>query len=186
MSNTFVTELIAGSQSRSALEIRSSVFEKMYLSFFDSTMSLYEDLYTGFGDTRLMVVKSTWDYAYYWGILSWLYFRAVLTDLSFLRVAQADLQQMRALNADMQSRFRSRAKDCRVDQGNGRFFDQVAIPILAQLNAELLQRSDTLENELTRNCHRLQALAPQLLRLLDGRPLTPNDSLLGDLASRFN
>ena len=74
---------------------RTEIYERIYRSFFESTMSLYEKQYLGFGDARLMTVKTTWDYAYYWSVLSWLYFRDVLTDLDFLRDIQPKLERTR-------------------------------------------------------------------------------------------
>jgi flavin-dependent dehydrogenase len=188
ISNTLICDLITRDQTQSELVIRSAIYEKMYLSFFESTMSLFEKQYGGFGDTRLMVVKSTWDYAYYWSVLAWLFFRELLTDLEFLRVAQSELTRIRALNEDMQARFRDKALDKHEDQGRGRFFDQIAMPILADLNAALLQPTDSPETEFAENCRRLDSLAPLLLSLLEvGKSTQRHDcALLGDLDSRLN
>jgi hypothetical protein len=185
LSNTFITDLITGKRSQAELAIRASVYEKMYQSFFDSTMSLYENLYGGFGDTRLMVVKSTWDYAYYWCVLAWLFFREALTDLSFLRIAQSDLLRIRALNNHMQEQFVDRAGNRIVDKGEGRFFDQIEIPVLVQLNAELLHPTGNPEKEFRANCSRLDALAPELLNILAGKYSGNTSILLGDLGQRL-
>jgi hypothetical protein len=150
-------------------------------------MSLYQRQYPGFGDTRLMVVKSTWDYAYYWSVLSWLFFRGVLTDLPFLRLIQPQLMRVRTLNLAMQAEFRKRASLRLRDSGRGRFFDQSEIPLLANLNAALLDTGGDPRQEFTENCNRLDALAPLLRPLLaDGSsPGTGSCSLLGDLHRRL-
>ena len=108
-----------------------------------------------------MVVKSTWDYAYYWSVLAWLFFRDLMTDLAFLRGAQPALMRMRALNERMQEEFRTRALDRHQDHGQGRFFDQIAIPVLVELNAALLEPTDTPKKELDANCERLDVLGIQ-------------------------
>jgi flavin-dependent dehydrogenase len=187
ISNTFICDLITRDRSQLELSIHAGVYEKMYQSFYGSTMSLYEHQYVGFGDTRLMVVKTTWDYAYYWSILSWLFFREVLTDIKFIRTIQPQLAKIRALNEDMQAEFRKRAEEKRVDSGKGRFFDQSAIPVLADLNAALLKSPDDLQVEFTGNCERLEGLAPLLLSMLasDKSRATSADSLLGDLNHRL-
>lgn len=149
-------------------------------------MSLYENMYRGFGDTRLMVVKSTWDYAYYWSVLAWLYFREVLTDLSFLRNAQSELLRARELNAQMQRQFMLRAADRIVDKGQGRFFDQIEIPVLVQLNTKLLEGTSDLKQEFSNNCAQLNTLAPNLLALLSGKSLGISKNLLGDLGQRLS
>jgi len=187
ISNTFICDLITRDRSQLELGVHAGVYEKMYKSFYESTMSLYKHQYAGFGDTRLMVVKTTWDYAYYWSILSWLFFREVLTDIVFIRTIQPQLAKIRALNEDMQAEFRKRADEKRVSPGKGRFFDQSAIPVLADLNAALLKSPDHLQLEFTENCERLEGLAPLLLSMLanDQSRATSADSLLGDLNHRL-
>jgi flavin-dependent dehydrogenase len=185
ISNTFISDLILRERTDGARNVAASVYQKVYQSFFGSTMSLYNQQYPGFGDTRLMVVKSTWDYAYYWSVLSWLFFRGVLTDLPFLRTIQPELIRIRALNFSMQAEFRKRASLRLRDAGRGRFFDQSEIPVLANLNAALLETSRNQGREFSENCARLDALAPRLLPLLADDSTRGRCSLLGDLASRL-
>ena len=152
-------------------------------------MSLNEHQYPGFGDTRLMVLKLTWDYAFYWSVLAWLYFRNVMTDISFIRTIEPQLSAIRSLNETMQQAFRQRAAEGRASIGKGRFFDQVNIPILANLNAALIKpTTDKPQQEFNENCSRLEALAPLLLDILNNADAHANKncSLLGDLRSRFN
>lgn len=188
ISNTFISDLITSKRSESQFQLHCVIYQKIFKSFFSSTMSLYEQQYAGFGDSRLTVVKSTWDYCYYWSVLAWLYFRNVMTDINFIRMIEPQLVATRALNDTMQSAFRNRAAEKLSASGEGRFFDQLAIPVMRNLNAALLEPTDNLQQEFTENCERLQALAPLLLSLLnagdDGGK--QHCSLLGDLGSRFN
>jgi 2-polyprenyl-6-methoxyphenol hydroxylase-like FAD-dependent oxidoreductase len=188
ISNTFIADMIRRDRLGGRFATHAAVYEKMYMSFLESTMSLYENQYAGFGDTRLMVVKTTWDYAYYWSILSWLFFRKVMTDLNFLRIAQPRLREIRALNSAMQAAFRQRAAERIVDEGRGRFIDQSGIPVLYDLNAALLQTPSSVESELNDNCDRLVGLAPILLSVLEGGAADGQGScsLLGDLRRRLN
>jgi hypothetical protein len=133
-----------------------------------------------------MVVKTTWDYAYYWSILTWLFFRGVMTDMAFLRAAQPRLVAMRQLNGTMQEAFRNRATERRQDEGRGRFFDQAAIPVLYDLNAALLEPTGNVQREFEANCAALESLVPVLLRLLANSAGTENCGLLGDLRKRFH
>lgn len=185
--NSLVCDLVTQHRPDAEARTRAAIYDKVYKSFFASTLSLYREQYPGFGDARLMVLKSTWDYAYYWSVLAWLYFRGLLTDLEFLRDAEAALVSVRHLNETMQSEFRKRASAANAATGRGRFFDQCAIPVLAELNAGLLEPTGNVEHKLAENCARLQALAPLLLGMLDksaprGRA---GSSLLGDLHSRL-
>jgi flavin-dependent dehydrogenase len=186
ISNTFIADLIARERANDQFSVHAAVYQQMYKSFYESTMSLYEHQYPGFGDTRLMVVKTTWDYAYYWSVLTWLYFRNVMTDIDFLREIQPRLIAMRELNLAMQGAFRQRAAERRQDAGRGRFFDQTAIPVLYDLNAALVNPEGSPRKEFDDNCQTLESLSPILLELLARESVTGSCSLLGDLRQRFN
>jgi flavin-dependent dehydrogenase len=188
ISNTFICDLITCKRSESQRQLHNIIYQKMYKSFFSSTMSLYEQQYAGFGDSRLTVVKSTWDYCYYWSVLAWLYFRNVMTDISFIRTIEPQLAAIRSLNESLQSVFRQRAAEKRSTPGQGRFFDQVAMPVMRNLNAALLEPTANLNMEFTQNCEQLEALAPLLLNILNTTNTGKNQhcSLLGDLSSRFD
>lgn len=187
ISNTFICDLIAREKSQMELNAYAAIYQQMYQSFFASTMSLYEDQYPGLGDTRLMVAKTTWDYAYYWSVLAWLFFRDAMTDISFIKSIQPALSQVSVLNAKVQADFAKRASEKRCDNGSGRFFDQNAIPILACLNAELLEPTGNPGAEFARQCERLEKLAPSLLSILTdtSSKQTSDCGLLGDLRRRF-
>jgi hypothetical protein len=75
----------------------------------------------------------------------------MLTDLSFLRNAQSELLRARELNAQMQRQFMRCAADRIVNKGQGRFFDQIEIPVLVQLNTKLLERTSDLKQEFSNN-----------------------------------
>ena len=189
ISNSFICDLVLHGDDDPMQGIRAAVYDKVYQSFFQSTMSLYEEQYRGFGDTRLMVLKATWDYAYYWSVLAWLFFRELLTDIAFLRSAEASLNAARTLNFAMQSAFRGRAAQGILSPGKGRFFDQRAIPILLDLNTALLEPPADPWAELRQNCQRLEELAPMVLALLNGESPASKareKALLGDLRSRFD
>lgn len=185
--NGFITDLIAHKENQPEMQQRAKLFNALYRSFFGSTMSLYQQQYAGFGDIRLMAVKSTWDYAYYWSVLAWMFFREVLTDLEFLRVCEPDLRAMLNLNSHMQSLFRQRASQRITIPGQGRFIDQKAIPILPRLNRSLLSPELGLRAELQQNRRELEALMAPLEQLLQGdqRSALAECSLLGDLAKRL-
>jgi flavin-dependent dehydrogenase len=184
--NTFICDLIRRERSRSNINVQVAVYERLYRSFYESTMSLFEKQYAGFGDTRLMVIKLTWDYAYYWSVLAWLFFRELMTDIAFLKSAQPALLRAQALNATVQLEFRKRASEKRSDCGKGRYFDLLAIPVLLDLVTALTQPGSNLE--LSENCRRLESLAPLLLSLLaESEAGDIHDcSLLGDLRKRLS
>jgi len=188
MSNTFICDLIINrSKQPGKLALYAEIYQRMYKSFFSNTMSLYQNQYPGLGDTRLMVVKTIWDYAYYWAVLAWMCFREVLTDINFIRSIEAGLVRTAELNATLQAVFRKRAAERRSSAGKGRFFDQREIPVMAELNAALLHPPADIHKEFTDNCKRLEGLSESLLTLLNQTSNSgqPDCSELGDLRRRF-
>lgn len=187
MSNTFITDLICGNHAAGKLNLHAEIYQRIYQTFFSNTMSLYQNQYPGWGDTRLMVLKTTWDYAFYWAVLAWLYFRDLITDVSFIRSADPQLSRITELNASVQAAFRARAAERRNSPGQGRFFDQSAIPVMREFNAALVDPPADEHGRLVDNCKRLEALAPVLLKLLNdtGSSPGPDCSDLGDLRRRF-
>ncbi len=186
ISNTLICDLITTPRTPAELGIHAHIYENLYNSVFRSTMSLYEQQYEGFADARFMVLKTTWDYAYYWGVLAWLYFRNLLTDIHALRAVQPALFAMQALNERMQEQFRARASKGIVSPGLGRFFDQSEIPILRDLNAALLRDPADSRIEFDQNCVTLELLASELSDLLGDDGMNQHSRLLGDLACRLN
>ena len=106
--------------------------------------------------------------------------------LPFLRTVQSELLRIRELNQHMQDQFRARAGNRIVDTGEGRFFDQIEIPVLVQLNTELLEPTGNPDKEFSAICARLDALAPDLSALLSGQTSGISNGLLGDLGRRLN
>lgn len=188
MANSFITRFIASETNTAAGQTDLRYCHALFRSFFASTMSLYREQYAGFGDARLMAVKSTWDYVYYWSVLAWLYFHGLVTDVKFLMASEKDLQRAFSLNNRMQSVFRMRAANRNIITPRGRFFDQQAMPVLRELNHGLLNADGPAENTLKRNCDRLLAVADELEQMLgddhrSGKYVS--SELFGDLASRL-
>jgi len=136
MSNTFICDLVAHDRAGRSVEARAQLYDQIYHSFYDSTLALYQDQYPLFGDPQVLPVKVIWDYAYYWGVLSQLFFQGRLTDLASLGNLRGELQHCQRLNIAMQHFLRgwSAASDKR-DPGGLR--DQAALPWFAELNASL-------------------------------------------------
>jgi len=187
IANTFISHLIAREGQGGEIKTESRIFEQLYKSFFSNTMSIYEGLYPGFGDRRLMVLKSTWDYAFYWSVLAFLFFRQCITNLPLMKELEPTLLRMQQINRGMQARFRAAAAMKTEYPADGRYFDQCAIPLLVQLNGELLEPGPSVHAELARNAGRLERLAVSLETELGAGSDAPmiECDLLGDLRYRL-
>ena len=83
------------------------MYEQLYISFYENTLTLYRDQYPMFGDAEVMPIKVIWDYTYYWGVLCQLVFQDRLTDIALLGELRAELDQAQQLNRQMQMFFRA-------------------------------------------------------------------------------
>jgi flavin-dependent dehydrogenase len=134
ISNSLITQLIGEEQPRR----KAVYFQQLYASIFDSTLSLYQHQYPGFGDRDLMTLKTVWDYSYYWSVLAYLFYKDKLTDMAFLNVARPDIDIARALNRSIQEKFRAFGALRRQLPAEGRFIDHYSIGLLSDLKQQLV------------------------------------------------
>ncbi|MCJ7451880.1 MAG: tryptophan 7-halogenase [Steroidobacteraceae bacterium] len=132
ISNTYITELIARDRAGQPVAAYARIYEQFFMSFYDSTMSLYRDQYRIFGDPEVLPIKVIWDYTYYWGVLCQLFFQHRLTDLPMLSSLRDELQGSMALNSAMQDFMRTwsaqsmrRNRPALLDQGRLAWFAEL-------------------------------------------------------------
>lgn len=182
--NTFINDLVCDSFSGQDIRLKTRVFQAMNQSFFDSTLSLYTGEYGGFGDRRMMSLKLVWDYAYYWGVLSLLFFKEALTDVSLMRELNSTLSEAQQLNQTVQAGFRRRAEQRLVLPAQGLFMNQYTIPCLRHFNKVLEDDAVTVAQALPDNVALLKRLAAYVLDMLSEHALTTisddERDLLGD------
>jgi flavin-dependent dehydrogenase len=146
INNTFITHLICNDKQEKDIRLDAIVFHKFYDSFFESTLSLYSHQYGGFGDRQMMGVKLVWDYSYYWGVLSLLFFRDTMTDIHLMRKINPLLTRAQIANKAMQEQFVERAKLRLVLPVKGVFLNQYMIPCLVRFN-DILKAGDSIDVE---------------------------------------
>lgn len=182
--NTFISDLVSDSFSGQDIRLKSLVFQNINQSFFDSTMSLYTGQYGGFGDRRMMSLKLVWDYAYYWGVLSVLFFKSALTDVDLMREMSTHLQSAQASNQAVQGAFRERAKQRLVLPAGGLFMNQYEVPCLKHFNRMLDNDSISVQQALPDNADKLKRLSQHIIALLNDTQsasiCADEQALLGD------
>lgn len=167
ISNELVCTLVTSETSGKDITFDAAIFEKIYRSIYENTLSLYVGQYGGFGDRQMMGLKLLWDYSYYWGVLSLLYFRKAFTDISVLRKVSAQLTASQKLNAEVQAAFRKRAEKRQVFAREGIFMNQYQIPCLQHFNRILEKPNDTeLEEDLKQNVTMLNDIAKSIIDML--------------------
>jgi flavin-dependent dehydrogenase len=165
MSNTYITDLIAHDRAGHSVEARAQLYDQIYHSFYESTLALYTDQYALFGDPEVLPVKVIWDYTYYWGVLSQIFFQQRLTDLALLGSLREELQHCQHLNFAMQDFLRAwSAKSPK--RNPAVMLDQAALPWFAELNRSLGDRLDdaAFQARMRGSTEQLRALAGEILR----------------------
>lgn len=183
--NDIITELICADFAGEDIRIKAKVFDQLYKSIYDSTLSLYTDQYGGFGDKTFMGIKLLWDYSYYWGVLSLLYFRGAFTQLSTLKELSRPLRRAQSLNQDMQTVFRERAAQRLQRPAGGSFMNQREVPCLQHFNQLLSSEpTESIKAELSENIDILIEVAAAAKDMLKANPVAAiseqERTLLGD------
>jgi len=164
--NGYICDLIEKDFSARPFASHALVYEQLFRSFYDNTLTLYQDQYALFGDAQVMPVKIIWDYTFYWSLLAPLYFADRLADLPMLGRLRPQLARATALNLSMQALLRDwgqrNAAGAHMD---ARMLDQYAIDWFRELNRAL---SDELDDDaffarMAANVERMQWLAAEIL-----------------------
>ena len=141
--NTYITDLIKRDLAGDPIGALATLYEQLYFSFYQNTLTLYTRQYGLFGDPEVMPVKVIWDYTYYWGVLCQLFFQRRLTDLRAMRRLRTELAECNALNEAVQAVLRLWSEGG-ARRNHAVLFDQAALTWFVELNRGL---RDTLTNE---------------------------------------
>ena len=145
ISNTYICELIRLDRAGEAIGPYAEIYQQLYFSFYENTLTLYQDQYPVFGHPQAMPVKILWDYAYYWSLLAPLFFSGRQAKLSVLSRLRPHFDEGRKLNLAMQALLRDwGTRDAAVAPGNGRACDQYSLDWCRRMNGAL---TDVLDDE---------------------------------------
>ncbi|MCB1624692.1 MAG: tryptophan 7-halogenase [Pseudomonadales bacterium] len=165
ISNTFITDLIAKDTAGIAFAPYARLFERMYFSFYDNMLPLYQDQYRILGDPRVLPVKVLWDYTFYWGVLCQLFYQRRLTDLAALGDLPADLGKGTELNIAVQRLLRVWSL-VSVRSNRPVMLDQAKLAWFAALNRSMLDQLDAaaLSARIRSSVAQLRVLAVEILQ----------------------
>ena len=164
ISNTYVCMLIAHDRAGEPIAPYARFYQRLYFSFYQSTLLLYRDQYPLFGNAQLMPIKLLWDYSYYWGVLCQLVFAQRLGDKALFADMARELEAAQTLNARMQAFFLDwhPLSHGRNSQG---LFDQTELAWFATLNSTLRDKLDdaAIRARLRENVDLLEGLAAMII-----------------------
>jgi flavin-dependent dehydrogenase len=169
IANTYICELVERDLRDKPFAPYADIYQQLYLSFYENTLSLYQDQYPLFGDAQVMPVKVIWDYTFYWALLAPLFFAGRIADIAMLGRLREETAAARALNLAMQPLLRDwhRANaGSGAPRGDRRFLDQFSIDWFHEMNRAL---NDTLDDEafaarIRANVARMRWLAAEILQ----------------------
>jgi len=166
ISNTYICDLIGKDRAGLSFAPFAAIYQQLYFSFYETTMTLYQDQYPLFGDAQVMPVKVIWDYTFYWALLAPLFFSQRLTDIAMLGRLRDEFTAGRELNLAAQAVLnewgRLNTAPLVVD---GRSLDQFGIDWFHEMNRAL---NDTLDDaafaqRIRANVDRMRLVAAELL-----------------------
>jgi flavin-dependent dehydrogenase len=190
ISNTYVCDLIEKERAGTSIAAHAEIYQQLYFSFYENTLTLYQDQYPIFGDPQVMPVKIAWDYAYYWALLAPLFFGRRQTELALLGRLKPAFTRGRALNLAMQLLLRdwgARNRDA-MPARRGRLLDQYALDWCRQMNGALTEQldDDAFAARIAANVARMEWLAAEILAQAQAAHPQIDDqglaSLLADVA----
>jgi flavin-dependent dehydrogenase len=141
IANTYITDLVARDRAGESVGMLATVYERFFLSFYESTLDLYRGQYGLFGHAEAMPIKVFWDYSYYWGVLAQLYFQRRLTDVSLIASLKREFLSLQNINREVQQLMRAWAETV-PSRNPALLIDQAKLPWFAELNRSL---NDTLD-----------------------------------------
>jgi hypothetical protein len=177
--NTYITELVVRDLAGKRIHGHTQIYEQIFKSFYDNTLTLYQGQYGLFGDPEVLPVKIFWDYTYYWSVLAQFFFQNRLTDVASLGHLKDEMAHCERLNLAVQDLLR-RWGQVSQRRNPPEMLDQASVPWFVELNRSL---GDALDDQAFRQrlrdaTTRLHALAAQTLQraqadhpTLDGRAL---------------
>lgn len=166
ISNTYVSDLITKDRAGEPFAPYAAIYEQLYKSFYENTLTLYQDQYPLFGDAQVMPLKVIWDYTYYWALLAPIFFGKRLTAIALLGRLRDAFGLARDLNVAMQALLRAWFEcNAGASAPDGRFLNQWAIDWFHEMNRALNDELDdaAFEARLRANVARMRWLAAEML-----------------------
>ncbi|RNF83844.1 NAD(P)/FAD-dependent oxidoreductase [Montanilutibacter psychrotolerans] len=174
MSNTYICELIGKDRAGEQFAPYASIYQQLYFSFYESTLSIYQDQYPLFGDAQVMPLKVVWDYTFYWALLAPLFFAQRQSDIATLGRLRPQFTLGRQLNLAVQPLLRDWGErnaaagvfDADDPRTHDRaMLDQFTLGWFHEMNRALMDELDAgaFADRIDANVVRMRGLAAELL-----------------------
>ena len=164
IANTYICLLVKRDLAGQQLAPYARLYERLFASFYESTLCLFRDQYPLMGNAQVLPIKVIWDYSYYWGVLCQLVFQRRLDDASLFADLARELAVAQALNERMQAFFR-RWHAHSAKRNRSVMLDQQELLWFADMNGTLHDQLDdaSLRTRLRQNVALLEGLAATIV-----------------------
>ncbi|MCI4569158.1 tryptophan 7-halogenase [Lysobacter sp. CFH 32150] len=166
ISNSYICDLIGKDRAGQSFAPYAELYQQLYFSFYENTLTLFQDQYPIFGDAQVMPLKVVWDYTFYWALLAPLFFAQRQTDIAMLGRLRDEFTQGRALNLTMQALLRDwYQRNTAPLRPDGRWLDQFKLDWFHEMNRALNDRLDdaAFAQRIRDNVARMHWLAREML-----------------------
>ena len=85
MNNTWLSDLIIRDLKGEDITLRASIYEQSHMSHLENWIPIYQNKYLLMGNTQIMTIKISWDWAVYWAVPCLLFTNGAFTDLKILK-----------------------------------------------------------------------------------------------------
>jgi len=164
--NGYICDLIEKDFTGRPFASHALVYEQLFRSFYENTLTLYQDQYALFGDAQVMPVKIIWDYTFYWSLLAPLYYAGRLTDIAMLGSLRPQFERAATLNQALQALLRDWGRrNTGAVAAQPEMLDQYRIEWFRELNRALGDELDdaAFHARMLCNVARMQWLAAEVL-----------------------
>lgn len=169
LNNTWLSDLILRDLKGEDIQVRSEIYERTHLSWFQSWLPIYQDKYKLMGNTQIMVFKIFWDWAIYWSVPCLLFTNNGFTDLKILKelfVSEKSLgKKFGVLNKKVQDLFLQWLPH-ETKIFTNRYIDPLDLNYLKEFQhgMEIKYDGNDLLKKVEENIHRLELIAAELYR----------------------
>lgn len=169
LGNSWVSDLINRDFKGEDIQLRTMIFELTHKELLKGWISLYQNMYSVFGNTQIMLMKIVWDWASYWAIPCVLFMNKGYVNVNVMKQYSANQnsigQRFALLNEKMQKLFRD-WDQFETELLSNHYSNVFDLKILHQFQSELPLRYE--ENELVQkinsNLSILEQLAAEIFR----------------------
>ena len=161
INNTLVCNLVMADLSGQDISSTTEQYNLNMLSLFRLYLNTYQNQYSVMGNEQVMLAKIIWDWAIYWGVNAFLFFRNNrLFDIEWLASVQKEMFRFNELNNAMQQLFKLWS-DIEERPGLGRLFSLLELKFLYSLHTQLAVdlNADESRERLIHNIETLELLA---------------------------